>query len=98
VYLGKDIKHAICSTATHANVTRLTARSENMGHKLYMDNFSSLALFEELHTKTINWCGTISSKIQEMLKNFRQKIKLKQGDIKTRVRENLTATVRKDKT
>jgi hypothetical protein len=71
VYLSKDI-NSIFSTATHANVTRLTARSENTGHKLYRDNFfSSLALFEELHTKTINCCGTISSKIQEILKNFR---------------------------
>ena len=69
-----------------------------MGHKLYMDNFfSSLALFEELHNKTINCCGTISSKTQEILKNFRQKIELNQGDIKTRMRENLTATVWKDK-
>jgi hypothetical protein len=69
-----------------------------MGQKLYMDNFSSLALFVELHTKTINCCGTISKKIQGMLKNFRQKIKLKRGDIKTTVRENLTASVERQKT
>jgi hypothetical protein len=73
-------------------------RSENVGHKLYvyMDNFLHSALFEDLHTKT-NCCGTISSKIKEMLKYFRQKIKLKQGDIKPRVRQNLTATVWKGK-
>jgi tetrahydromethanopterin S-methyltransferase subunit E len=86
VSLGKDIKHATCSrTATHANVTGLTASSENVGHKLYMDNlFSSLALIEDLHTKTINCCVTISSNRNWMLKNFGQKIKLKQDDIKTR--------------
>jgi hypothetical protein len=32
-----------------------------------------------------------------MLKNFGQKIKLKQGYMKTRVRDNLTATAWKDK-
>jgi hypothetical protein len=63
-----------------------------------MDNFvSSPALLEELHTKTINCCGTFTSKIKGMLKNFRHKIKLKQGDIQTKVRENLTATLWKDK-
>lgn len=73
-------------------------RCENVGHKLYvyMDNLLPSALFEDLHTKT-NCCGTISSKIKEMLKNFRQKIKVKQVDIKPRVRENLTGTVWKDK-
>jgi hypothetical protein len=98
VYLGKDIKHAACSTGTHTNVTRLIASSENVGHKLNVDNFfSSPALLEELHTKTTNCCRTITSKIKEMLKNFRPKMKLKQGDIKTRERENLTATLWKDK-
>jgi hypothetical protein len=85
-------------TATHVNVTRLTASSENLGHKPYRDNFfSPLALFEDLHTKTINCCGTISSNRKGTIMNFTQKVKLKQGDIKTRERGNLTAILWKDK-
>lgn len=34
-------------------------RKEHVGHKLYMHNFfSSLALFVDLHTKTIKSSGT----------------------------------------
>jgi hypothetical protein len=47
-------------TATHATVTGLAARIENMGHKLYVDsNFSSPALFDDLQSKTINCCETV---------------------------------------
>jgi hypothetical protein len=41
VYLGKDGKYATDTTATHATVAGLTRRVENVGHKLYMDNFFS---------------------------------------------------------
>jgi len=43
-------------TTTGANV--LTARIENVGHALYVDN-STPELFDDLHTETINCCGTI---------------------------------------
>jgi len=40
VYLSKDERSMTPSmTDAHATVTRLTARLENMVHKLYMDNF-----------------------------------------------------------
>ena len=62
VYLGKDRKHVTPSTATHVTVRGLAARIEHVGHKLYMGSFlSSPTLFDDLHTKTINRCGTVRS-------------------------------------
>jgi hypothetical protein len=53
VYLGRDRKRVTATvTATHATVTGLLARIENLGHELYMDNF--------LHMKAINCCGTVT--------------------------------------
>jgi hypothetical protein len=85
-------------TATHATVTGLAARIEHVGHKLYMDNFvSSPALFDDLHTKTINYCGTVRPNTTGMLKNFGHTMKLKSGNLKTKLKGNLTAIVWKDK-
>jgi outer membrane murein-binding lipoprotein Lpp len=40
VYLSKDERSMTPSmTAAHATATRLTARLENMVHKLYISNF-----------------------------------------------------------
>lgn len=59
--LGKDRKRATPSlTAARATVTGLAARIKHVGLKLYMDIFfSSPALFDNLHTKKINWCGLL---------------------------------------
>jgi hypothetical protein len=99
VYLGKDRKCATpAMTATHENVTGLTARIEYLGHKLYIDNFfSSPALFDSLYTKAINCCGTVRPNRKGMLNNFEHKMKLKKGDLKTKVKGNLTAIVWKGK-
>jgi hypothetical protein len=44
VYLGKDMTYTTGAvTATHATVAGLTRRVENVGHKLYMDNFFLLS-------------------------------------------------------
>jgi len=60
MYLGKVRQHVTPFTATHVTVRGLAARTEHVGHKLYMGSFlSSPALFDELHTKTINCCGTV---------------------------------------
>jgi len=66
-------------TATHATVTELTARMENVGHKLYLDNISSSPL-DNLHTKKINCCGTVRPNREGMPKNFGRKMKMKRGD------------------
>jgi hypothetical protein len=73
VYLGKDRKCVTPSMiATHATVTGFIAKNEHVGHKLYVDNFfSSLALFDDLHTKTVNCCGTIRPNRKEDTEEFR---------------------------
>ena len=85
-------------TATHATVTGLEARLEHVGHKLYMDIFvSSPALFNNLCTKTINYCGTVIPNMKGMLKNFGHTMKLKFCDVNTKLKGNLRAIVWKDK-
>ena len=99
VYLGKDRKHATSSmTATLATLTELAAMIKYVEHKLYMDNFfSSPALFDDLHTKTINCCGTVRPNNKGMPKNFGHEMKIKRGVLKTKVKGNLTAITWKDK-
>jgi hypothetical protein len=99
MYLGGDRKRVTASvTATHATVTGLTTRIENFGHKLYMDNFfSSPELFDYLHTKAINCCGTVRPNRKGMPRDFGTKLRLKRSDLKTRVRGDLTSIVWKDK-
>jgi hypothetical protein len=70
-------------TTTHTTVTELTTRIENFGHKLYMDNFfSSPDLFDDLHTKAINCCGTVRPNQKGMPRDFGTKLRLKRGDLK----------------
>ena len=58
-------------TATHANVTGLAVRIEHVGHVMCMDSFfSSPALVDNLHTKTINCCGTVRPNRKRMPKSF----------------------------
>jgi hypothetical protein len=60
-YLGRERRCATASmTASPENVSGLTTRTENLGHKLYIDNFfSSPDLYNYLHTKAINCCGVV---------------------------------------
>jgi hypothetical protein len=75
-YLGKNKKCATPSmTATRATVRGLAVRIERLGHKLYTGNFfSSPALFDDLHTKTVYCCGTVRPNRKGMPKNFGQKM------------------------
>jgi hypothetical protein len=59
-YLGKDREHVTATmTATYVIVTKLTARIENVGYNVFMDNpFSSPESYDDLLTKTINCCQT----------------------------------------
>ena len=58
LYLGKDRQRATQHlTATHATVTNLTRRV-GVGHKLYMENFSSPDLYDDLTQKKIYCCET----------------------------------------
>ena len=60
VYLAKTGNVTPSMTATHASVSGLAASIEHVGHKLYMGSFFSFpALFNNLHTKTINCYRTV---------------------------------------
>lgn len=79
VYSGKERKCVPPSMrATDETITILTVRTENVGHKLYMDN-SFLELFDDLHTETVR------PDRQLMPKSIGKKMKLKQGDTEIRV-------------
>ena len=100
VYLGKQKQHATNEiTATHGTVLQLVRRVEGVGHKLYMDNyFSSPALFDDLAERKINSCGTVRNDRRGMPQDIRPKhMKLKKGDIVTRVKGHLSAVRWKDK-
>jgi hypothetical protein len=71
-------------TATNATVTGLTARTENVGHKLCVNN-SSPELFDDLHTEKINCCGTVRPNRTAMPTSIGQRMKLKWGDTDTMV-------------
>jgi hypothetical protein len=60
--------------------TPATARTENVAHKLYMENlFLSPELFDDFHIKTIN-CSTVTSNQTEQPGDFGKTLKLKCGD------------------
>jgi hypothetical protein len=54
-------------------------------------------LFDDLHMKAINCCGTVRSNQKGMPSDFGRKLRLKRGDKKTRVKGDLKAVVWKDK-
>ena len=94
VYSVKDRKLVTpFMTAIHATVTGLATRTENLGCKLYN---SFVALCGVSHTEIINYCETVRLNRMSMPKSIGQKIKLKQGDIKTRVSGTLTVIMWKD--
>jgi hypothetical protein len=85
-------------TVTHATVSGLTTRIETLGHKFCMDNFFSLpGLFGVLHMKAKNCYCTIAPNQKGMPVDFRRQLRLKWCDMKTRVRDDLTAIVWKEK-
>jgi hypothetical protein len=60
--------------ATHVTVTGLTGRPEIIGHKLYKDSIKPPALFDNLHTKEINCCGTVGPNQRRIHTKFGQAI------------------------
>ena len=91
-YLGKQQQHATDHiTAMHGMVQQVFQRAEELGHKIYLDNyFNSLALFYDLFQQKINACGTVRHDRHGMPQNIGPKsLKVKMGDIETRVRGTL---------
>jgi hypothetical protein len=93
VYLDTDSKHVTATmTTVHASVSGLPTRIVNLEYKFYMDNFFSPDLFDNLYTNTIiNCCGTYRPNKKLMPSNFGRNLRLKLGDIKSRVKGNLIA-------
>jgi hypothetical protein len=66
-------------------------------HTNFTQTIFSSDLFNDLHIKAINWRGTVRPNLKVMPSDFGKKCRLKWGDIKTRVKCNLTAVAWKDK-
>jgi len=63
-----------------------------------MDNFfSSPELFDDLVKKQIYCCRTVRPNRKGMSQDLRPKTKLKRGDIRVRIRADLTAILWRDK-
>ena len=100
VYLGKDRQRAAQHLpATHNTVANLTRGVEGFGYKLCKDNFFfSPDLYDDLAQKKIFCCGTARLHRQGMPKDLKPKtLRLKHGDIRVRIRGDLTAVVWNDK-
>lgn len=100
VYLGKQKELATDNvSAIHGTVLQLIRRVEGVGHKLFMDNhFSSPILFDDLLERKINSCGTVRYNRRGLPQEINPKqLKLRRGDIVTRVRGNLCVLRWKDK-
>jgi len=100
VYLGKQRQNATAQiTATHGTVLQVIRRVEGLGHKIFMDNyFTSPALFDDLFQRKINARGTVCHDRRGMPRNIGPKsLKMKRGDIATRVMGTLRAVRWKDK-
>lgn len=99
VYLGKDRKGVTASmTLTHATVTELTTWTGNVRCNICTNNFySSTDLFDNVHTKTINCCCTVTPSWKRMCIDYWKKLKTKYSHRKIRVKDHLTATVWRDK-
>jgi hypothetical protein len=80
VYLGKDRQNVTqMMTDAHVTVRHLTRRVEGAGHILHMDSlFSSPGIFDDLHTRAVNCCGTVKQNCKGMPGGFDNKtLKLK---------------------
>jgi len=100
VYLGKKRQHATAHiTTTHRTVLQVIRRVEGLGHKIFMDNcFTLPALFGDLFQRKINVCGIVRHDKRGMSRDIGPKsLKMKRGDIATRVRGTLRAVRWKDR-
>jgi hypothetical protein len=87
VCLGKDRQNATQKkTVTHVRVKSISRRVEGVGHKFYTNIldifFSPLDIFDDLHTRAINCCGTVRQKNKGIQGDFGNKtLKLKWSDV-----------------
>jgi hypothetical protein len=75
-----------------------TTRIRNFGHKTLHNNFfSSPDLFNDLLTKAVNCHGNVRPDRKITSSNSGRKLRLKQSDMKTRVKGDLAAVTWEDK-
>jgi hypothetical protein len=82
-------------TATCATVRNLICKVEGLGHKIFMDNFSSFPrLLDDWDRSKINSCMTVQPYRKNVSRDFGPKQrKLKRGDIRMRTRGGLITLV-----
>jgi hypothetical protein len=99
VYQGKQSMTCTDVTPTHGIVPELFREVEEVGTKIFMDNyFTSPKIFSDLHHSKINACGTVCHNRKEMPPNFSpENLQLKRGNTVFRVWGNLRAVCWKDK-
>jgi hypothetical protein len=101
VYLGKQKSYAASTdiTPTHGTVLELVRKVQEVGHKIFMDNyFMSPKLLNDLHRRKINACGAVRHNRKGMPSDFGPKqLKIKKGDIVSRVKGTLRAVCWKNK-
>ncbi|GFQ74438.1 piggyBac transposable element-derived protein 4 [Trichonephila clavata] len=98
VYLGKDKKENLSTSATYNVVNAMTDCIKGKGHKVFMDSFfSSPELYRDLlKEKKINSCGTVRPNRKHFPKNLAP-CKMKQGDLAVKFCNGMTAMCWKDK-
>ncbi|GFR24710.1 piggyBac transposable element-derived protein 4 [Trichonephila clavata] len=92
VYLGKDKKENLSTSASFNVVNAMTDCIKGKGHKVFMDNFfSSPELYRDLlKEKKINSCGTVRPNRKNFPKNLAP-CKMKQGDLAVKFCNGMTA-------
>jgi len=87
------------STAMHGTVLQVIRRVEGLGHRIFMDNYFTLpALFGDLFQRKISVCATVRHDKSGMPRDIVPKsLKMKRGDIVTRIRGTLRAVRWKDR-
>ncbi|GFW73903.1 piggyBac transposable element-derived protein 4 [Trichonephila clavipes] len=98
VYLGKDKKENLSTSASYNVVYTMTDCIKGKGHKVFMDNFfSSPELFRDLlKERSINSCGTVRSNRKHFPKDLAP-CKMRQGDVAVKFCNGMTALCWKDK-
>jgi hypothetical protein len=78
-------------------VLGLTTRIINLGHRLYRNSFPSPDLFDSLCVEAIICCGTVRPNQKVMPSDFGRKLRLKEGDIRSVVKGDLSGIAWKEK-
>jgi len=99
VYLGKQWQHATAQQQCMEWLLQVIQRGEGLRHRIFMDNyFTSPAVFEDLFQRKSNACGTVHHDRYGMPRDIGpESLKMKRGDIVTRVRGTLGVVRWKDR-